>query len=131
MALKRKKVVDKNLPFEETAEIKKLSLFVTIINYGQANSIIALMEKFGANAQYVETGSGTAEKEVLDLLGINDNSKEIIFSLVKDEKIEDIKKELEAYFMMAKRNRGVGFAIPFTSLIGVKVYQFLANSIKE
>ena len=39
------------------------------------------------------------------------------------------KKELEAFFKVSKRNRGIGFSIPMTSLIGMKLYQFLVDTL--
>ena len=64
-----------------------------------------------------------------DILGIEDNGKEIIISLIPNERIEEAKNELEAFFKVNKRNRGIGFSIPMTSLIGMKVYQFLTDKI--
>ena len=127
---KNKKVTENNAPVQtEIAEVKKLSMFITIVNKGQGNYVLKLFESEGANAQFIQHGEGTARKEIRDILGIEDNSKEIVISLVKDEKIPEIKNELEAFFKISKRNRGIGFSIPMTSLIGMKVYQFLTDSI--
>ena len=79
--------------------------------------------------QFIEVGNGTANKNVLDILGIEDNAKEIIFALIKTELVKDARKELEAFFMASKKNKGIGFAIDLTSIIGVKLYRFLTNSL--
>ena len=130
MSIFNKKPVENKTPVQtEIGEVKKLSMFVTIVNKGQGNYILKLFESEGSNAQFVQHGQGTARKEIRDILGIEDNSKEIIISLIRDEQIEEIKTELEAFFKISKRNRGIGFSIPMTSLIGMKVYQFLTDSI--
>lgn len=108
---------------------KKLLMFITIVNRGQGNFVLKLFESEGANAQFVQYGEGTAQKEIRDILGIEDNTKEIIVSLISEDKIESAKKELEAFFKISKRNRGIGFSIPMTSLIGMKLYQFLTDSL--
>lgn len=108
---------------------KKLLMFITIVNRGQGNYVLKLFESEGANAQFVQYGEGTAQKEIRDILGIEDNAKEIIVSLISEDKIESAKKELEAFFKISKRNRGIGFSIPMTSLIGMKLYQFLTDSL--
>lgn len=110
-------------------DIKKLSMFITIVNRGQGNFVLKLFESEGANAQFVQYGEGTAQKEIRDILGIEDNSKEIIISLISQDKIDSAKKELEAFFKVSKRNRGIGFSIPMTSLIGMKFYQFLVDTL--
>ena len=111
------------------SDIKKLSMFITIVNRGQGNFVLKLFESEGANAQFVQYGEGTAQKEIRDILGIEDNSKEIIISLISQDKIDSAKKELEAFFKVSKRNRGIGFSIPMTSLIGMKIYHFLVDTL--
>lgn len=125
----KKKEEVKEPPFEKRPDLKKLTLFVTIVNNGQSTPIIKLFENYGCSAQFIQSGEGTAGKQVMDILGITDNKKEVIMSIIKKETVPDIKKELEAYFQVSKRNRGIGFTIPLTSIIGVKVYQFLADSL--
>lgn len=114
---------------KKAIDTKKLLLFVTIVNRGQGNFVLKLFESEGANAQFVQYGEGTAQKEIRDILGIEDNSKEVIISLISEDKIESAKKELEAFFKIRKRNRGIGFSIPMTSLIGMKLYQFLVDTL--
>ncbi len=114
---------------KKAIDTKKLLLFITIVNRGQGNFVLKLFESEGANAQFVQYGEGTAQKEIRDILGIEDNSKEVIISIISEDKIEDAKKELEAFFKIRKRNRGIGFSIPMTSLIGMKLYQFLVDTL--
>lgn len=117
---------NENIP--QNSELVRLSMFITIVNRGQGNYVAKIFESEGSNAQFIQYGEGTAQKEVRDILGIEDKTKEIVISLIDNTKIENAKKELEAFFIVNKRNRGVGFSIPMTSLIGMKVYQFLADS---
>ena len=128
MAFFQKKKTEEKQPVANQDALSSISMFVTIVNKGQSGYILKLFEAEGANAQFVQRGEGTAQKEIRDILGIEDNTKEIVISLIKDEKIESAKKELEAFFKVSKRNRGIGFSIPMTSLIGMKVYQFLSDT---
>ncbi|MCQ2776687.1 MAG: hypothetical protein MJ217_03115 [Bacilli bacterium] len=127
---KTKKTTEKAPSFEETNEIKKLCLYVTIVNQGQANSVISLFRRIGSAAQFVQVGTGTATKEVYDILGMEDNSKEIVLCMIKKDDVEDARVELEAFFKANKRNRGIGFAIDLTTMIGVRLYRFLTDSLK-
>ena len=127
---KKKQEVETKNEFQlDESNIKKISMFITIVNRGQGNYVLKIFEQEGANAQFVQLGEGTAQKEVRDILGIEDNGKEIIISLIPNERIEEAKNELEAFFKVNKRNRGIGFSIPMTSIIGMKVYQFLTDKI--
>lgn len=126
---KTKKTPAKPPKFEKNPNLKKLSMFVTIVPHGHAQNIIHIFERFEVAAQFVQRGSGTASKDILGILGIEDTGKDIIISLVKEENIPDIKPELEAYFIANKANRGIGMVIPMKSIVGVTVYKFLTNTI--
>ena len=49
-----KKVNKTEQSFEKTNEIKKLCLYVTIVNKGQANAVTSLFQRMGSALQYVE-----------------------------------------------------------------------------
>lgn len=127
---KKKQTIETKNEFQlDETNLKKISMFITIVNRGQGNYVLKIFEQEGANAQFVQLGEGTAQKEVRDILGLDNNEKEIVISLITNERIESVKSELEAFFKINKRNRGIGFSIPMTSLIGMKVYQFLIDRI--
>lgn len=127
MALFKKKPETVEKPKAEVNE--KLSIFITVVPKGQGHAVTKLFYLGGSNAQYIELGEGTAVEEIRDILGIEDNSKEIIFSIIPNSKIDNMKKELEAFFLASNKNKGIGFSIPMTSLIGMKVYQFLTATV--
>lgn len=118
-----------SLKTEDRKDLKKLYLYFTIVPKGQANAIVNIMQDHGSSLQFGHIGKGTATREVLDVLGIQDNAKEVIMSIVTEDKIEDIKREIDAYFTVNPKRRGIAFTTPFTSVIGAKVYHFLTNTI--
>ena len=122
---------NKEIPSLDGIADKKLSLFITIVGKGQAQPITRLFERGGSSAQFIQRGEGTASKEIYSILGVEDNDKDIVFSFISQDKIPDIKTELNAFFLANKKNRGIGFSIPLSSIIGVRVYQFLANTVED
>ena len=128
---KKKSNVNNEVPSLNNIVQKKLLLFITIVPSGHASQITRMFEKLGISAQFVQSGEGTATKEISNLLGIEDVDKEIVFSFVTEEKIPSIRQDLSEYFSMNKRNRGIGMAIQLSSVIGVRVYQFLADLVEE
>lgn len=131
MGLFKKKVEKKELPTLDNVVQKKLLLFITIVSSGHGAQVIRLFEKLGVSAQFVQSGEGTATKEIHDLLGIEDVDKDIVFSFTAEEKIPQVREDLSEYFSLNKRNRGIGMAIPLSSIIGVRVYQFLADLVED
>ena len=110
-------------------ELKKLHLYVTIVPSGQGPVINKLFNSLGVAAQFNQRGRGTADKRVREILGIEDNEKDLIISLVPETIIPRITQELEAYFTASMRNRGIGFSIQMDSIISVRVYNFLADML--
>lgn len=128
MARTRKKEV-KNTLIEEKPNLKKLGLYLAIVPYGQSENVIRIFQRYNSSMQFVQNGTGTAIKEVRDILGLEDNSKEIVFAFIQLEKAEEIRKELDAYFVSSKKNAGIAFTVNINSMIGAKLYHFLSQTI--
>lgn len=115
------------LPYDKENEIKPLVAYFAIVNQGNANAIVEIFKKAGSSLQLIQMGRGTATKQIRDILGIEDNQKEIVISLIREEKMKEVTTELSAYFAASKRTKGVGFSVKLTGLMGITMYQFLAN----
>ena len=128
----RKKEVksDEPAPFEKRDDLKKILLYMIIVNYGQGDNIVRILKNNHTSAQFVRVGEGTATKQILDILNIEDNRKEIIYSLVREDYVPDIKRELEAYFAASKRNAGIAYTLDLNAVVGVKVYKFLTQTVR-
>lgn len=126
---KPKHKVEEHKPFEERHNVKKLVCFITIVNAGKGNEIVNIFNRYEAYANFIQMGDGTANKVVYDFLGTVDNKKDIIFSIAREEYQEDLFKELNAYFVMNRKQRGISLSIDLTSIAGIKAYSFLANDI--
>ncbi len=122
---RKEKLIEKETP----KEYKKLSLFITVVPHNVGEPVMELFESLGVSAQYMIFGEGTADKAILDILGISDNRKDIVLTLIKQESIPEAKQELEAFFKVNKKNRGVGCTVPMSSIIGMKVYSFLSDTL--
>lgn len=115
--------------FEQSQDLKKIAMYVTIVNRGQGEAVVKLFQTLKTSLQFIQVGQGTATKQVYDILGMEDNTKEIIVSLVPVDRLPFVRIELEAFFAANRNNKGIGFAIPLTSIIGVSIYKFITNTI--
>lgn len=116
---------------EETKanELAKLSFYVVILDEGFAGNVVKLFTNLGISAAFIQKGRGTATRQIREILGVEDNKKEIIYSIVRNDKIEDISREIRAFFASSKKIRGISFAIPLTGIISMRIYSFLADSL--
>lgn len=118
------KKVDRN----NSSAIKKLKLLVTVVDRSKALFYVDLLEQFEINMQMVLYGKGTANTEMLNLLGLAESDKAIILSIIREDKVLDIMETLNEKFEKVKNGKGIAYTIPMKSIIGVSVYQFLSNN---
>jgi nitrogen regulatory protein PII len=107
--------------------IKKLKLLYTVVDRPKAEFYLDVLSQFEVNFQVAAGGKGTAKSEIIDMLGLNIN-KVVIMSVVREDKVNEIMNCLEQKFSTIKNGKGIAFAVPFSSVIGVNMYQFLSNN---
>lgn len=118
----------KPLRTHSKVESNKLELLITIVNRQKAEFYADLMQSFEVNMQMIVKARGTATLEMLELLGLEESKKAVIFSVIKEEKIKDAMLTLDKKFKTIKDGGGIAYTIPLTSVIGVAIYGFLSNN---
>ncbi len=112
---------------QENIAPQKLMLLVTVVNRKKADFYCDFLQSFEVNMQMTVAADGTASTEIMDLLGLTDRNKAVIFSVIKEEKAHKALMALENKFNTIKNGKGIAFTTPMTGTIGVAIYQFLAN----
>ncbi len=109
---------------------RKVKLLFTIVERSKADLYVDVLEGFEVNIQTVIYGKGTAPTEILHYLGLSQQNKAVIISVVQEEKIKEILSSYEDTYFKTKNGKGIAFTIPISSVIGVLIYQFLSNSVE-
>ena len=107
--------------------IKKLKLLFTVVDRNKAEFYMDVISQYNVNCQMVMAGTGTAHSEIVELLGLNIH-KAVILSVVREDLVDEIMNCLEDKFTTIKNGKGIAFAVPLSSVIGVNMYQFLSNN---
>ena len=110
----------------ETA-VKKLKILFTVVDRNKGEFYLDVLSQFEVNFQTVINGTGTAKSEILDMLGLN-NNKAVVISVIREDMTDTIMKVLEEKFRTIRNGKGVAFAVPMSSVIGVNIYRFLSNN---
>ena len=106
---------------------ERLMLLVTVVQKGKGTFFSDYLQTFEANLQVCVVGTGTAQTDLIEFLGLKDNKRSIIFSIVREELLDKIMEALEERFRTINRNTGIAFAVPLSSVIGKLSYGFLSN----
>ena len=107
--------------------IKKLKLLFTVVDRNKAEFYADVISQFDVNCQLVTGGLGTAHSDLVELLGLNIH-KAVILSVVREDLVDTIMQTLEDKFATIRGGKGIAFAVPLSSVIGVNLYRFLSDN---
>lgn len=106
---------------------EKLELLIAIVNAPKVRYYTNLIQSSEANLQLVVQASGTSEKAILNYLGLNQDTRQAIFSVVRQDKVKDLLELLDEKFSTVKDGGGIAVTVPLSSIIGALTYGFLSN----
>ena len=107
--------------------IKKLKLLFTIVDRPKGEFYLDVISQFDVNLQLATGGLGTATSELVELLGLEPH-KVVILSVVREDLVDTVMNCLEDKFRTIRNGKGICFAVPLSSVIGVNLYQFLSDN---
>lgn len=110
------------------SDFKKLKLLITVVNRKKAEFFMDFLQGFEVNAQTSVLAQGTARSDTLHLLGLEDADRSVIFSIIREDKAEEILRGLEDKFTTVRGGKGIACTVPLSSVIGVAIYRFLSNN---
>ena len=111
----------------KASAIKKLKLLFTIVDRPKGEFYLDVLSQFDVNCQMVLGGLGTANTELVELLGLEPH-KAVILSVLREDMVDAAMNCLEEKFATIRNGKGISFAVPLSSVIGVNLYQFLSDN---
>ena len=117
---RRKKTSDLEAP-------RKIKILITIIPRTKTDFYLSVLEGYDVNLQTVLYARGTAPSDLARMLGVIDDKKAVILSVVPEDRISEVLVRYEDKYFKTKNGRGIAFTIPISSTIGIATYKFLAN----
>lgn len=106
---------------KEVLSNKNSKLVITIVKKGMGSKVAKVAKKEGAEAGTIIFGRGIADENIyLDILGINyDPEKEVVFTIVRENLVNNILDAITKECHMEKPGRGIAFVIPLRGLEGI------------
>ncbi|MBR6253734.1 MAG: P-II family nitrogen regulator [Clostridia bacterium] len=105
---------------------------VVAITIGERNKSEKYVDFFRQNGITLSLGmygQGTATKETLELLGIGNSEKFVIFSFMTLDQSKEVLKKLEIIMQMKKIGVGISFTVPMESIDGMHTLKKLISGI--
>ena len=131
--IKKPRVETKTTNKKQVSNVRKLKILITIVDKSKALFYVDLLEQFEVNVHSVLYGKGSANSQMLKLLGLIESDKAVIISFIREDKIKDALETLNEKFAIVRNGKGIAFTVPLDSIIGVYAYQLLSNdrTVKE
>lgn len=108
----------------------KLKLLITVVNREKVEFYTDLLQTFDVNMQMSFSARGTASSDILQLVGLEESEKSVIFSIIREDKAAEALRALEQRFATIKRGKGIAYTVPLSGMIGASLYQFFCNNRK-
>ena len=105
-----------------------VKLLVTIVSRNKAEFYMDLLQSLEVNVQLALSGYGTASTDMLQLLGLADSEKSVIFSMVREDRAREALSLLGEKFKTVRGGKGIAYTIPLKSVVGVAIYRFMTNN---
>lgn len=97
-----------------------IKLLIIVTGSNKRNKLISLLNKNDVYYCNFVRGRGTANKEVLEFLGIGDTEKDLLFALVDQTNISKLFKSLENDGEFVGGRKGIAFTMSLDSIASMK-----------
>ena len=105
----------------------RLEALITIVDKKKGEFYADLLQSFDVNMQVILSAKGTAEAKMLEYLGLSNNDKSVIISMVREDKLDEIGEALESKFATVKGGKGIALSVPMASIMGAAAFGLLSN----
>ncbi len=93
-----------------------LTLLITIVDRGKGQHAVDLLKKDNVLLHYILLGHGTAKSEILELLGIGEPAKDIVFTLLSTSRAKHSLHRLRNTLQFDNPGHGIAFLVPIGSI---------------
>jgi nitrogen regulatory protein P-II 1 len=98
----------------------KSKLLITIVNKGTASKVVRASKRAGCEGGTILPGKGTGHREHTNFLGLTFSpEKEVVFSIVNEDKAEHILNAISKTAKLGKPGNGVAFILNLKSVTGI------------
>lgn len=103
------------MPLNQTQPIG-MAMMVTIVNRGQGDRLAAFFTQNEVAFNFLSQGYGTADKKILNYLGLGETKKDVLFSTLAYPQVTAILKAVSnSEFNLEHAGHGIAFCVPINN----------------
>jgi len=93
-----------------------INIVATIVDRGKGDKVTQIYNEYNIHFHFICHGEGTATSEVLDILGLLETDKDVVFSMVPARQVPDLLSKITEKMYLHKAGKGIVFSLPVSGI---------------
>ena len=106
---------------------ERIKMLISVTKRGNGNKMVDFYKKNNLHYDFICLGTGTANSEMLDYLGLETNEKDVVITMVPSAKIQEIMSGATDEFKLNSPGKGIIFTVPLTA-VSARVQKILCKN---
>lgn len=107
--------------------VKRIKLLVAVVDRGRGNEVVEILKESGVTYNMVSPAYCAAGSEFMDYLGLTNPERDMVFSIVTEDKVDGILNKLLYKLNLDLPGNGFAFTIPITGVSGPLALRYISG----
>lgn len=107
--------------------VKRIKLLVAIVDRGKGDEVVGILKDSGVTYNMVSPALCAAGSEIMDYLGLTNPERDMIFSVVTEDKVGMVLNKLLYKLNFDVPGNGFAFTIPITGVSGPLALRYISG----
>lgn len=112
---------------KQCAPAKRIKLLITIVDRGLGDDVVEILRESGVTFNMISPGYGGAGSKWLDYLGLTDSEKDLVLSVVTEDKSPLVLNKILYKLDLDTPGHGIAFTIPITGVSGPLALRYISG----
>lgn len=111
--------------------VKRIKLLIAIIDRGKGDQVVEILRERGVTYNLVSPAYCAAGSDLFDFLGFGNQERDLVFSVVAEDKIDVVLQKLLYKLDLDIPGNGIAFTIPITGVSGPLALRYISGIFEQ
>ncbi len=107
--------------------LKRIKLLVAIVDRGNGDEVVEILRESGVTYNLISPGYCASGSDIMDYLGLSNPERDLILSIITEEKVDDVLKKLLYKLNLDEPGNGMAFTIPIAGVSGPLALRYISG----
>jgi nitrogen regulatory protein PII len=108
--------------------LKRIKLLIAIVDRGKGDDVVEVLKESGVTYNLVSPAYRAAGSELMDYLGLTNPERDMVLSVVTEDKVEGVLKKILYKLDLDVPGNGLAFTIPITGVSGPLALRYISGN---